>query len=237
MTLPDRAQAQNIGRPLLQQALDRQGVSVTVIRVGSASDLIALFVPVTPDGKRVVKVGDPNYAQETIKFFFRHDADEVREPGFSLLTGGRLYTPTTPTIDVADQGVALMLVAQPLTDRTRAERLTFTLPGVSVLDPHTGNPVLSRGETFEVPVRLVATDDPRIRDMVGADAAEVTLLGRWGTLDAPLLRPDGVKWGATSPLTLDGQRGTLTVQLAYPDADLFQERQFGARFLATWRAT
>ncbi|WP_339096194.1 hypothetical protein WDJ50_02575 [Deinococcus sp. VB142] len=236
MTLPGRAEAQALGRPLLQKALDQQGVSVTVIRVGGATLLVALFVPVSPDGRQVVKVANPDYAQQPAKFFFRHDADPVREPGFSLLKGGRLYTPVTPTVDVADQGIALMLMAQPLNDRTRTERLTFTLPGKGMGRDNNGNPVSLPGVSLTVTVRLVAVSDPRIRDMVGADAADMVLVGRWGTLEQPLLKPDGLKWGMTSPLVLDGQNGTLTLKLAYPDPDLAQESQFGARFLAIWRA-
>lgn len=238
MTLLDRAQAQAIGRPLLQEALNQQGVPVTVIRVGSQTELVALFVPVTPDGKRAVQVDDPEYTQQFTKFFFRHDADAVREPGFSLLKEGKIYTPTTPTVDIVDQGVALMLMAQPLEERTRVTELIFTLPGNGTIrDPKTGNPIPAPGTPLTVAVRLAATDDPKIRDMVGADAAAVALVGRWGTLQAPQLRPPGVRWGSTAPLVLDGQRGELTVKLAHPDADLAQEQQFGARFLATWRAT
>lgn len=236
MSMPSRADTQAIGRPLIQQALDEQGVSVKVIRAGGEVELVALFVPVTPDGKRVTRVGDPEYAQQTAKFFFRHDAEAVRMPGFNLLKGGQIYIPTSPAVDIADQGVALMLVAQPLVERTRVESLTFTIPGVGTVRDAKGNLVPAPGVPLTVPARLSATDDPRVRDMVGADSASAVLIGRWGTLSHPLLRPNGVRWGSASPLTLDGQAGTLTVKLAYPDADLAQEAQFGGRFVATWKA-
>lgn len=112
----------------------------------------------------------------------------------------------------------------------------FHVPGEGTIeDPDTGNQVAAPGEDLAVSARLSASADPRVRDMVGADTAEVVLLGRWGTLDDPRARPAGVRWGSSSPLMLDGQPGTLTVKLAYPDSDLAQEQQFGARFVAVWR--
>lgn len=221
--------------PEIVWAIEEAGQDVTIRRPGQP-DAQARALLYQEDSKGEGNASDPEFKVIGWQGLFKPDAP-LTIPFTVVDAAGRAFTPAAPPQDPGRQGVALIVHLLPLQERTRTEMLTFTLPGVSVRDPRTGNPVLARGTPFEVAARLVATDDPRIRDMVGADAAEVTLLGRWGTLDAPLPRPEGVKWGSTSPLILDGQRGVLTVKLAYPDTDLFQEQQFGARFLATWRAT
>ncbi len=244
MTLPDRDTVQRVARPQLQNALAQQGRPVIIRRPGQPDvEATALFIPVSSQSREGAAAAAPEFGSLPWKVIFRHDVDAVRQPGFTLVvpqSQGQppvTLTPTQPTVDVADQGVMLMLICTPLADRTRVEHLVFQVPGQgTVVDPATGNHVPAPGQPLPMQVRLHATADPRVRDMVGADSAEVVLVGRWGTLDAPQARPAGVRWGSTSPLTLDGQRGTLTVKLAYPDSDLAQEHQFGARFVAVWSA-
>lgn len=244
MTLPDRATVQQVARPQFQAMLDQQGRPVLIRRAGQPDvPATALLVPVTGQTRQGERAASPEFGSLPWKVFFRHDVVDVREPGFTIvapLAQGQppvTLTPTGPTVDLADQGVALLVVCTPLEDRTRAEILTFQASGTGLVqDPDTGNWLPAPGAALTVPARLHATADPRVRDMAGADAAEVVLIGRWGSLDAPQARPEGVQWGSESPLTLDGQPGTLTVKLAYPDADLHQEVQFGARFVALWRA-
>lgn len=159
----------------------------------------------------------------------------VKELGFTVVAAdGTLFTPDGPSENAGNADVAQILRLTPLADRTRVDQLTFQTAGTLIEDPSTGNLRSGPGMPFEVPVRLIASTDPRIRDAAGADDAEIVLIGRWGTLAAPTGRPAGVGWGRTSPLVLDGQPGTLTIKLAYPDSDLWREVQFGARFLAVW---
>lgn len=120
--------------------------------------------------------------------------------------------------------------------RSRHDLLAFGVPGPLVTDPHTGNRLPGPGTTLTVPVRLEATADPQAREAVGADSATVVLFGRWGQAGEPLPWPGGVHWGSSSPLTLQGQPGTLTVRLAWPDADPVQSLIHGEPFLAIWVA-
>lgn len=161
----------------------------------------------------------------------------VREVGFTVTTAtGQVLVPVAIPQNPQDLNLFWVVRMAALAERTRVEPLTFHVPGQgTVVDPATGNHLPAPGIPFPVQARLHATADPRVRDMAGADSADVVLVGRWGTLDAPQARPAGVRWGSRSPLTLDGQPGTLTVKLAYPDSDLAQEQQFGARFVAVWR--
>lgn len=243
MTLPDRDTVRAVGRPQFATLLARQGRQVFIRRAGQQDvETSALLIPVASAPRRGETVTAPEVASLAWKVFFKHDLTQVRTPGFTLFfpagqgQTSQELTPTAPTVDVADQGVVLMVVCSALAERTRVESLTFTIPGVGTVRDAKGNLVPAPGVPLTVPARLSATDDPRVRDMVGADSASVVLVGRWGTLSHPLLRPNGVRWGSTSPLTLDGQAGTLTVKLAYPDLDQAQEAQFGSRFIATWRA-
>ncbi len=223
--------------------LAQQGRPVIIRRTGQADvQGQAILIPVSSQSRQGGRVDQPGLELLPWKVFFSHEVQGVREPGFVLHAPpthgqpGIVLVPTAPTVDLADQGVALMVLCSPLVDRTRVEQLVFTLPGTGTVRDKNGNPAPAPGPKLPVPARLVASQDPRIRDMVGADTADVVLVGRWGTLEKPLLKPDGLKWGMTSPLVLDGQNGTLTLKIAYPDPDLAQEMQFGARFLAIWRA-
>lgn len=244
MTLPDRATVRAVGRPQFAAMLAAQGRPVLVRRAGQTDvESRALLIPVSSQSKKGELPSEPSFESLPWKAFFPHDADAVRERGFTLIApsyqgqAGLALTPSGPTVDLADQGVAQMVLCTPLIDRTRNDLLTFTIPSSGlVTDPRTGNKVAAPGQQVSIPVRLAASDDPKVRDMAGADAADVVLLGRWGSLEAPQLRPEGVRWGSSSPLVLDGQKGTLTIKLAYPDPDLWQETQFGQRFVASWKA-
>ncbi|OOV11847.1 hypothetical protein BXU09_19775 [Deinococcus sp. LM3] len=184
------------------------------------------------------------------------DAPEVHEPGISsrsftallpyheaaltpgwTLTdaGGRIHVPVAPVLNPAGRNLFLVARVAPLVERTRVHDLAFGVPRQGMVRDSLGNLVPAPGATLAMQARLSATTDPKLRDTVGADNADLVLIGRWGSLTAPTSRPDGVRWGSRSPLVIDGQAGTLTVQLAYPDEDTATEAQFGQRFLALWR--
>lgn len=184
------------------------------------------------------------------------DAPEVHEPGISsrsftallpyheaaLTPGwtltdasGRIHVPVAPVLNPAGRNLFLVARVAPLVERTRVHDLAFGVPGQGMVRDSRGNLVPAPGGTLAVQARLSATTDPKLRDTVGADNADLVLIGRWGSLTEPTGRPDGVRWGSQSPLVIDGQAGTLTVQLAYPDEDTATEAQFGQRFLALWR--
>lgn len=118
--------------------------------------------------------------------------------------------------------------------RSLSYPLTFTVPGPLVRDPRTHNMVAGSGVLLPVQARLEATADPQIREAVGADTASVVLFGRWGPAGQPQDRPEGVRWGSTASLALQGQPGTLTVKLAWPDPDPVQTLIHGAAFIAVW---
>ncbi|KQR40751.1 hypothetical protein [Deinococcus sp. Leaf326] len=118
--------------------------------------------------------------------------------------------------------------------RSLSYPLTFTAAGPLVQDPKTHNMVPGAGVPLPTLARLEATADPQIREAVGADTASVVLFGRWGPAGQPQARPVGVRWGSKAPLTLQGQPGTLTVKLAWPDPDPVQTLIHGAAFIAVW---
>lgn len=220
--------------PDILWVIDEAGQDVTIRRPGRA-DTLARAVLYQEDSQGEGRVSDPEFKVIGWQGVFKPDAP-LTLPFTVVDTQGRMFTPDGPPQNPGGQGVVLIVHLLPLAGRTRVEQLVFTLPGPLTRDPKTGNPVPTPGPKLPVPARLVASQDPRIRDMAGADAAEVVLIGRWGTLDAPQARPAGVRWGLSSPLVLDGQNGTLTLKLAYPDPDLAQETSYGGRFVAVWRA-
>lgn len=217
--------------------IQEAGQDVTIRRPGRPDAVARAVLFQLDDQDRTAKVADPAFKVMAWQGIFGPDAP-VRSLPFTVIDAqGQHFVPVSPVQDPGEQGVALIAHLLPLHGRTRTELLRFILPGSGMVeDPRTGNQIPGPGSTLDVPVRLVASVDPQVRDMVGADAAEVALVGRWGTLDAPQQKPQGVRWGSTSPLVLDGQNGTLTIKLAYPDPDLAQEQQFGGRFVAAWRA-
>lgn len=223
--------------PEIISVIDEAGQNVTVARPGQPDVVVRAVVYQMDDNSRAGDLADPEVKVIPWQGIFKPDAP-LRELPFTVITAsGLVLTPDGPAQDPADQGVALIAHLLPLEARTRVESLTFTIPGVGLVkNPVNGNDMPAPGTLLTLPARLTATADPRIRDTVGADSAEVVLIGRWGSLSAPRTRPLGVKWGSKTPLTLDGQPGTLTIKLAYPDADLATEEVYGARFLCTWTA-
>lgn len=159
-------------------------------------------------------------------------------PGWILTDAtGRVHVPVAPVLNPAGRNLFLVARVAPLVERTRADELVFQVPGQGMVRPPGAlNPVPSPTTPLPVTVRLATTTDPRLTDLAGADRADLTLIGRWGPLTAPTTRPPSLRWGMQAPLALDGQPGTLTLKLAYPDEDLHREAQFGARFVAVWRA-
>lgn len=233
-----RAEVEQVG-PIVQSVLASNfAQSVNVHTFSDQTDhmvqaLIGQEEDRSTDGP---KVDDPGITSRTFTGLFPFDAP-VGKVGFLVTDAtGRALIPVAPPLNPFDLNFCWVVRLAPLVDRTRTELLTFVISSGLVRQPGTGNQIPAPGQPLQVPVRLVASDDPRIRDMVGADTAEVALIGRWGTLEAPQTRPAGVHWGSSTPLVLDGQKGTLTIKLAYPDPDLWQEQQFGQRFVATWRA-
>lgn len=239
MKLPDKATIQRLGRPGVQAALMSDHAQTVQLRRPGQPDVQvrALLLPWSDEGRGGTAVAGSEVRAVAWFGLLAHTAP-VAELGFSLVTAaGRIFTPDSPPENFGNADVAWGLRLTPLAERTRVSLLTFTLPGQGWSQDSRGNRIPAPGTPHPVSARLTATTDPRIRDEVGADAADVVLIGRWGTLEHPLPRPAGVTWGSTSPLDLDGQPGTLTVTLAYPDPDLAQEAQFGSRFLATWRSS
>lgn len=221
--------------PEISEIIDQAGQDV-IIRCPGQPDTFARAVLYQEDNKGEGKVSNPEFKVLGWQGVFKPDAPLRHGPFTVIDQQGRQFVPDGPAQDPAEQGVALIVHLLPLAERTRLEHLTFTVAGAGTVRDGRGNLVPAPGTPLAVSARLSATTDPRIRDMVGADAATVVLVGRWGTLDKPLLKPAGVAWGSKAPLVLDGQAGTLTVKLAYPDPDLAQEQQFGSRFVAVWQA-
>ncbi|MBZ9753002.1 hypothetical protein K7W42_19370 [Deinococcus sp. HMF7604] len=162
--------------------------------------------------------------------------EAARTLGWMLTdAAGRVFVPVAAPLDPGRRGFCLVARVAPLPERTRVHDLVFQVPSAgTVIQPGTGNQVPAPSTPFPIQARLSATTDPRIRDSVGADAADLVLIGRWGSLTAPAAHPPSLRWGLKAPLTLQGQAGTLTLKLAYPDEDLATEAQFGGRFVASW---
>ncbi|MGY2892482.1 hypothetical protein [Deinococcus sp. UYEF24] len=114
--------------------------------------------------------------------------------------------------------------------------LVVVTPGPLITVPGTGNQKPGPGVPLQLVARLEAVTDPKLVQLVGADPLTVPLFGRWGAPGQPQLRPAGVHWGSTSPLTLQGVAGTLTVRTAFPDDDPVQTAIHGEPFLAVWKA-
>lgn len=237
MNIPDREKIQRLGRPAVQALLATDHAqAVTVRRPGSPDvTLRGLLMPWPDEGRTGPPVDRPEVRTPAWFGLLPHDAP-VAQLGFTLIgEGGRAFTPDSPP-DPAS-GVAWILRLVPLDERTRVHELVFQVPGVGMSRPPGAlNPVPSPATPLPVTVRLTTTTDPRLADLAGADSADLTLVGRWGPLTAPTNRPPSLRWGMQAPLVLDGQPGTLTLKLAYPDEDLHREAQFGARFVAVWRA-
>ena len=238
MTAPGIAQIQTLTRPLVAWLLAEYGRDVLLQRAGQPDvPLRAILMPWSDEGKDGADVHAPTVRASAWFFFVDHTAP-VQDLGFTVrdVQDDRVFVPDAYAEDVGNAEVGFALRVHPMVERTRLHELTFTRPGVGLVTAPNGNQVPAPGTPVVVTARLDATTDPRIADAVGADNAAVVLVGRWGSLTAPIGRPAGVRWGATCPLALDGQPGTLTLQLAWPDADLATEQQFGARFVATWKA-
>lgn len=218
----------------IAEAIDDYGQLVTIRRPGRPDAQAVAVLYQLDDKETQGKVGEAAFKVLAWMGIFKPDAP-VRERGFTVIDRqGRVFTPDGETQNAVEQDVVLFVHLLPLADRTRVSDLTFQVPGSLIRDAR-GNRVPGPGQPLPVSARLTATTDPRVRETVGADKAEIVLVGRWGTLEHPQGRPAGVNWGAQSPLELDGQPGTLTLKLAWPDEDLATEQQFGARFLAVWR--
>ncbi|UQN10371.1 hypothetical protein [Deinococcus sp. QL22] len=237
MTLLDSAYESVLAaRPYVDEALSSPfAQTVTVTRFTGQSVQVRALIGQEEDGTTVAPDPDePGFTSRSTTLVLAH-TPLAQTPGFTVAAaGGRVFVPVAEPLNPGGLDWVTVVRGAPLIERTRVDQLSFQTAGPLVADAR-GNQRPGPGVPINVAVRLTATTDPRIRETVGADAAEVALIGRWGSLTAPTARPPGVVWGSSSPLTLDGQPGTLTVQLAFPDADLWREAQFGGRFLSLWR--
>lgn len=227
---------QALARPEVQDILDSLGQDVTIRRPGqldgSARAFLYQLEEKTPRG---VSVQQPEFRVTAWQGIFNHDAP-ILTPGYTVMdASNRVFLPEGDAEDPGDQGVALIVRLNPLVERTRLQPLTFTLPGPLIRDPKTGNMVSGPGQPLSVVARLTHSNDPHVVQLVGADSASTAIIGRWGTLEHPTLTPSGLSYGSQCPLTVDGQPGTLTIMLAWPDEDLKTEQQFGARWVGIWR--
>lgn len=225
----------------IRRAVTGYGKTFLVRRLGQPDTEVTGFMwQAKPSGK--TDAADPAFTLLGSEAVFLPEAP-VLERGFVLIDpddpqGPRVYTPDNDVQDVGHQHVLLWGRFTPYLEHTRVDLLAFEVATEQVTeDPKTGNPVpVTVMKT--VPVRLspAATDDPDIRERIGADGASLLLVGRWGTLLQPLLKPGFIDWGDRAALRIDGQAGFLTLQLAYKDVELATEQHFGSRFLASWEA-
>ena len=212
-----RAEVEQVG-PIVQDALASDFARVVTVRsFASGQDVAvrALIGQEADERTEAPSVDDPGITSRSFTALFPYGAP-VGQVGFMVTDAtGRQLVPVAPPLNPFDLNFCWVVRLAPLADRTRVELLAFHASGTGLVqDPDTGNWLPAPGAALTVPARLHATADPRVRDMAGADAAEVVLIGRWGSLDAPQARPEGVQWGSESPLTLDGQPGLDAVQAA-----------------------
>jgi hypothetical protein len=236
VTGPLTLELQGLMRPEVQGILVELGQDVTIRRFGEADSTARAFLyqleEKTPRG---VPVQQPEFHVTAWQGIFSHDAP-IRSPGYTVMdASNRVFVPEADAEDPGDQGVALIVRLNPLVERTRLQPLTFTLPGPLIRQPETGNMIAGPGQPLSVVARLTHSNDPHVVQLVGADSASTAIIGRWGTLEHPTLTPSGLNYGSQCPLTVDGQVGTLTIMLAWPDEDLKTELQFGARWVGIWR--
>ena len=231
------SQIQALSRPQLDKALAAFGQPVTVKRPGQLDVQVRAFLyqleEKSPQGLRIQA---PEFRSVAWQGIFSHDAP-IREPGYSVVdAASRVFVPEADAEDPGGQGVALIVRLSPAAERTRLTTLVFA-PSTQALvrDPETGDMRPGPGEPLSVTARLIHTNDPHVVQLVGADSASTAIIGRWGSLTDPTGTPAGVRYGSQCPLSVDGQPGTLTVMLAWPDEDLTTEQQFGARWVGLWR--
>lgn len=217
-------------------------------RLTAKAGLLCPFKEMWSDGvERDFDVKDPNRVEGVLARSLRARPDGADVRILQLLPG---VTPPPPGAHIPwEQGVlfverhaqtsswsartpAICRFVDPA--RSLSHPLTFTTAGPLVRDPRTHNMVPGPGVPLPVQARLEATADPQVREAVGADTASVVLFGRWGPAGQPQDRPEGVRWGSAAPLALQGQPGTLTVRLAWPDPDPVQTLIHGAAFVAVW---
>jgi hypothetical protein len=223
--------------PKLIRILADYGQNVTVSRAGQPDLVLRAYLYQLDDKATSGDVSKPEFRMQAWSGVFGPELDA--QGHFAVRdAAGRLFVPDSDPQDAGTQGAAWIVHLLPADERVRVDYLRFQTPGVSVKDDRTGNIVHKAGPLGDpLSARLVATTDVAVRDLAGADRAETTLIGRWGTLLSPALTPDGVGWGSAAELTLGGRAGVLTLRVAYPDPDVVAERHLGSRFVGVWRAS
>ena len=192
---------------------------------------------IVPVAQRVPRVGDQVH-QATHETFLPQSVPLPIHEAFWLTWKGRVYIPVSDTRSLVPQAQlwqAHLIDRDSFAQHQRVTTLVFPTLGALVTDVATGNKRPALGTPLAIQARLATTVDPKVMEIVGADSASLTFIGRWGTMQDPRGIPAGISYGSQCPLVIEGQPGTLTVLLAWPDDDLRTEQLFGARWLGIWR--
>lgn len=101
-------------------------------------------------------------------------------------------------------------------------------------DNEFGNPDLtppSETDPVNVTVTLRTTSDPKVLNLVGADATKVALKGR--CVD-PMTLPSGIVPGASCALEMNGVIGRFTLGPTWPSSVPAVEEALGQQIVGTW---
>lgn len=125
-----------------------------------------------------------------------------------------------------------MSTSSPFVDFVKYE-LTFRTMDGELQEDENGNPVRVGTSSETLICTLRATSDPRVLQMLGADALSVGLRGR---CVEPMKLPEGLKPGATSPLTVNGTAGTFTLGPTWPSMLPEISDALGDQIIGSWQA-
>lgn len=220
-------------RPIIDEILTDFGHDYTIIRPGNIQTTVRGLVYQLEDRSTISKIVEElDVKVNSYQGIFKYDA-VLDIPYWIMDESGEVFVPDGITEDPGGQDVARFCHLASVVDRTRVETLIFPT-GKLVRDPRTDNWIPGSQTSLTVEARLHPTMNPEIRETVGADALTLVLVGRWGSVLNPQTQPKDIVWGETCPLNINGQKGTLKILQTYPDQDLFVEKQFGERFIASW---
>lgn len=216
-------------------AIDNAGQDVIIRQKGRDDTAARAYLYQTSGSGGATSLDSLDYKIMPWQGIFKPSAPVLGRHFIVVDESGRAFFPSAPTEDLGAQGVAYMAHLIPL-ERQKTHVLPFAVSAKGTVLDKKGNWIAAPASTLEVPVRLSHSGDPAIRNMVGADAVTAILVGRFGFLSEPSLRPERLGWGDKAPFEIDGERGLLTLAIAYPDQDPVREEVLGARFIATWQA-